>query len=105
MPKLTGGMRDYVEASYRLTQLNKPDYFMVLEKHNKILCKAFDYVGLDYKKYIFIDKSLIRKNKNKTLVADTQKGKKLFNFKIKTNIDNLIKIMMENDLAKEKNDK
>ena len=104
-----GYARDYVEASYRLTQLNKPDYFVIgsgkAYSIKYFVKKAFDYVGLDYKKYIFIDKSLIRKNKNKTLVADTKKAKKLFNFKIKTNIDNLIKIMMENDLAKEKNDK
>ena len=66
--------------------------------------KCFAYVGLNFKKYVSIDKKLIRKNKNKTLVADTRKANKVFNFKPKTNINKLIKIMMENDLKIEKND-
>jgi GDPmannose 4,6-dehydratase len=102
-----GYARDYVEAAYNLMQLKKPDYFVIGSgKAHSIKYfaeKAFNYVGLDYTKFIKIDKKLIRKNKNKTLVADTKKAKKLFNFKIKTNIDKLIKIMMENDLKIEKN--
>ena len=102
-----GYARDYVEASYKLTQLKKPDFFVIgsgkAYSIKYFVKKSFDYVGLNYKKYVFIDKKLIRKNKNKTLVADTRKAKKFFNFKIKTNLDQLIKIMMENDLKLEKN--
>ena len=89
-------------------QLKKPDYFVIgsgkactIEYFAK---KCFDYVGLNYKKFIFIDKKLLRKTKNKTLVADTSKAKKKFKFKIKTDINKLIKIMMDNDLKLEKND-
>ena len=52
--------------------------------------KAFSLVGLDYKNFVRIDKRLFRKNKNKILIADISKAKKMFNFRIKTNIDELI---------------
>ncbi len=103
-----GYARDYVEAAYRLMQLKKPDFFVI--GSGKAISikyfakKAFDYVGLDYKKYVRIDKKLYRKNTNKTLVADTSKAKRIFNFKIKTNIDKLVEIMMKNDLEIEKDD-
>ena len=103
-----GYARDYVEAAYNMMQLKKPDYFVIgsgkacsIEFFAK---KCFDYVGLNHKKYIFINKKLLRKTRNKILVADTSKAKKSFKFKPKTDINKLIKIMMDNDLRIEKND-
>ena len=97
-----GYARDYVEAAYNMMQLKNPNFFVIGSgKSNSIeyfAKKAFSYVGLNYKKYVEVDKNLIRKAKNKTLVADTKKAKKYFNFKIKTDLNNLIKIMMDNDL-------
>ncbi len=102
-----GYARDYVEAAYKLTQLKRPEYFVIgsgkAYSIKYFAKKAFEHVGLDYKKYISIDKNLIRKNKTKTLVANTKKAKKYFNFNPKTNILKLIKIMVENDLKIEKN--
>ena len=101
-----GYARDYVEAAYKLTQLRKPDVYVIGSGKSfsikYFVKKCFEYVGLDYKKYVYVDKKLIRKNKNKTLIADTTKAKKHFKFKNKTNINDLIKIMMENDLNIEK---
>jgi len=101
-----GYARDYVEAAYKMMQLKNPDFFVIgsgkATSIKYFAKKAFDYVGLNYTKYIRIDKKLFRKNKNKILIADTKKAKKSFNFKIKTNIDKLIKIMMGNDLKIEK---
>ena len=45
-----------------------------------------------------LDKKLIRPSKTVSLVGDTKKAKKILNFKVKTNLDKLISIMMENDL-------
>ena len=55
-------------------------------------------LGLNYKNYLITDKKLFRKGATKTLVADTSKAKKDFRFKINTNLNKLIKIMMDNDL-------
>ena len=75
-----GYARDYVEAAYKLTQLKKPDYFVIgsgkATSIKYFAQKAFNHVGLDYKNFVRIDKKLFRKNKNKTLVADIRKAKK-----------------------------
>ena len=60
------------------------------------------FVGLNYKKYIQINKKLLRPSKNATLVGNTNKAKRFIKFKSKTSIDKLISIMMENDLNLEK---
>ena len=54
---------------------------------------------------IKIDKKLIRKVKNKTLVADTKKARKIFKFRPTTTLDQLVKIMIQNDLRIEKDKK
>ena len=87
-------------------QLKKPDYFIIGSGKSYsveyFLKKSFEYVGLNYKKYLVINKRLLRPSKNATLVADTSKAKKTFNFKSTTSINKLISIMMENDLKLEK---
>ena len=102
-----GYAKDYVEAAHKIMQLSKPDIFVIgsgkshsIEYFAK---KCFQYVGLDYKKYLKIDKKLLRSSKTVSLIADTSKAKKTFNFKIKTDLDKLISIMMNNDLEIESN--
>tara|TARA_S200000501_G_scaffold21866_2_gene19155 strand:- start:1551 stop:2522 length:972 start_codon:yes stop_codon:yes gene_type:complete len=103
-----GYAKDYVEAAYNIVQLKKPDYFVIgsgkAHSVEYFLKKAFEYVGLNYKKYIQINKKLIRPSKNSTLVANTAKAKKVLKFKNKTDINKIISIMMENDLKLEGND-
>ena len=47
-----------------------------------------------------IDKKLLRKNKTKNLKANLTKSKKILKYKVKTNIKELIKIMMESEIKK-----
>ena len=97
-----GYAKDYVEAAYKIMQLKKNDFYIIGSgKKTSILDfvkKCFRYVNLNYKDYLIIDKKLFRKGKTKTLVADTTKAKKDFKFRVNTNLDKLIKIMMDNDL-------
>ncbi len=97
-----GYAKDYVEAAYKIMQLKKNDFYIIgTGKKTSILDfvkKCFRYVNLNYKDYLIIDKKLFRKGKTKTLVADTTKAKKDFKFRVNTNLDKLIKIMMDNDL-------
>ena len=60
--------------------------------------KSFEYLGLNYKKYLRINKKLVRKIKTQTLVANPAKANRVFKFNPSTNLDKLIKIMIENDL-------
>ena len=99
-----GYAKEYVEYSWKIMQRKKPDFYIIGSgKNNTVeyfVRKCFEYVGLNYKKYIKIDKKLFRPSKTKNLVADTLKAKKELNFKLKTDLDGLIKIMMDDELKK-----
>ena len=101
-----GYAKDYVEAAYKIMQKKKPQFFIIGSGKKtsviEFVKKCFSYVKMDYKKYLIIDKRLFRKGATKTLVANTKKAKKEINFKIKTNINKLVKIMMDNDLEAER---
>mgnify|MGYP001157277104 FL=1 len=93
---------DYVKAAYKIMQLPKPEVFVIgsgkgytVEYFAK---KCFQYVGLNYKKYLRVDKKLFRPSKTVSLIANASKAKKAFNFKIETNIDKIVSLMMDSDL-------
>jgi len=98
---------DYVEISHKIVQQKKPDFFIIAtgKKHSveDFVKKSFSYVGLNYKKYLTTNKKLFRPSKTVSLSGDTKKAKKILNFKIKTDLNRLVKVMMDNDLKIEKN--
>ena len=100
-----GYANDYMEAAYQIMQLKKPDFFIIGSGSQcsikDFTRKCFSYVGLDYKKYLVIDKRLFRKGRTSSLMADTKKARRVFNYKVKTNINKLVSIMMDNDLELE----
>jgi len=97
-----GYAKDYVKAAYKIMQLSKPEVFVIASGKSYtveyFVKKCFKYVNLNYKRYVKINKKLLRPSKTKSLVGDTKKAQKIFNFKIETNLDQLISLMMENDL-------
>jgi GDPmannose 4,6-dehydratase len=100
-----GYAKDYVEASWKIMQLKKPEFFVIASGTNYtveyFVKKCFEYVGLNYKNYVKIDPNLIRKAKTSSLKGNTSKAKKHFKFnQKKTNLDQLIKIMMDSELSK-----
>ena len=101
-----GYAKDYVEMAYKIVQSKKPDFFIIAtgKQHTveEFVKKCFSYVNLDYKKYVKIDKKLFRPSKTVSLVGDIKKAQKVLNYKVKTNLDKLISIMMDNDLKIEK---
>jgi len=104
-----GYAKDYVKAAYKIMQLSDPDIFIIASGKSYsveyFVNRCFQYVGLNYKKYLKINKKFLRPSKNTSLVGDTSKAKRKFNFKIETNLDDIISIMMENDLKNEMNEK
>ena len=85
-------------------QKKKPDFYVIgtgkIYSVEYFVKRCFQYVGLNYKKYIRIDKKLFRPSKTRNLKADNRKAKKELNFKLKTNLDSLIKIMMDEEMKK-----
>ena len=102
-----GYAKDYIKAAYKIMQLSNPDVFIIASGKSYsveyFVKKCFQHVGLNYKKHLKINKKFLRPSKNATLVGDTSKAKKKINFKIETNLEKIISIMMENDLRIEMN--
>ena len=97
-----GYAKDYVIAAHKMMQLKKSDFFIIgtgkVHSIEYFVRKSFEYLGLNYKKYLRINKKLVRKIKTQTLIANPTKAKRVFKFNPSTNLDKLIKIMIENDL-------
>ncbi len=102
-----GYAKDYAKVAYKIMQLSKPDVFVIASGKSTsveyFVKKCFEYVNLNYKKYLKINKKLLRPSKTTSLIGDTSKAKKVLKFKIDTDINKLISIMMENDLKIEQN--
>jgi GDPmannose 4,6-dehydratase len=95
---------DYVEAMWMILQHKKPDDFVVAtgETHTVAeLCEtAFSYVGLNWKKYVVVNKKWIRPTETGPLVGDYTKIRKTLGWKPKTRFKDLIAMMLQSDLAK-----
>ena len=104
-----GYAKDYMEVAHKIMQLSKPDVFVIASGKSHSVeyfaKKCFQYVGLNYKNYLRVNKKLLRTSKTVSLTGDTSKAKKVFNFKIENNLDKIISIMMDNDLKIEINNK
>ena len=85
-------------------QQKKSDFFIIGTGKNtsveEFTKECFKYIGLNYKKYLKIDKKLLRSNKTRNLKANLSKTRKILKFRAKTDIKELIKIMMDDELTK-----
>ncbi len=101
-----GHAQDYVKAMWLILQQDKPeDYVIGTGKDYSVedfAKKAFGHVGLNYKDYITIDKSLIRPSEVDTLVANYSKAKKNLKWQPKISFDDLVANMVESDLEEVK---
>ncbi len=97
-----GHAKDYVEAMWLMLQKKKPDDFVIAtnEQHSvKDFAKlAFSIVGLDYKKFVKIDKNLYRPAEVQTLLGDYSKARRILKWKPKVSFKNLVKDMVLSDL-------
>ena len=97
---------DYVEAMWLMLQQNAPDDFVVATGRTttvRDMCRiAFEYVGLNYEEYIFIDPKFYRPAEVEVLLGNPAKAKNILGWEAKTSLDDLIKMMMDADLARVK---
>ncbi len=93
---------EYVEAMWLiLQQKNAGDYVVGTGKIHSIkyfVEKAFDCVGLNYEKFVKINKIYFRPAETELLVANPSKINKKTGWKARTKIDELIEKMVTNDL-------
>jgi len=98
-----GYAEDYVEAMWKMLQQKKPQDFVIgtgkIHSVKDFLKIAFDYVGLDYKKYVKFDKKFMRPKDNIILKANFKKAKKILNWSPKTNFKQLVHKMVDFDIT------
>jgi len=89
---------DYVEAMWLMLQQKRADDYVVAtgELHSVAdVCKvAFGVLGLDYKKFVEVDKKLFRQSEAKALVGDASKAQKVLGWQSKTKFEEMIKKMV-----------
>ena len=95
---------DHVEAMWLMLQQDKPDDFVIAtgETHTiRDLCvEAFSYLGLDWEKYVVVDKRFIRPTETGPLVGDASKARKELGWKPKVNFKSLISMMVDAHIAR-----
>jgi GDPmannose 4,6-dehydratase len=97
-----GHAKDYVEAMWLMLQQNKPDDFVIATGKQYSVRQfaklAFEIADLDYKKYLKIDKKLLRPAEVNSLIGNCKKAKKILRWNSKISFNQLVKDMVESDL-------
>lgn len=98
-----GHARDYVEAMWLMLQQPTPDDYIIAtgETHTvREFCEhAFSYVGLDWKKYVRIDKYYFRPTEVDVLLGDARKARERLGWAPKIGFTQLVELMVDADLA------
>jgi GDPmannose 4,6-dehydratase len=100
---------DYVEGMWMMLQHDKPDDF-VLATGKSITVKefaelAFSNQGLDYQNFVETSERYFRPNEVEYLLGDYSKAKSNLGWEPKTNIKDLVSMMVEEDLLLAKREK
>ena len=97
-----GHAKDYVKAMWLMLQQKKPSDFVIGTGHmhsvKDFLKTAFSIAGLDYKKYVRFNKSLLRPAEVETLRANYSKAKRILRWKPTITFKELVKEMVSEDL-------
>ena len=93
---------DYVEAMWLMLQQKTPKDYVIAtgETHTvkEFLEETFNILGLDWKKYVKIDKDFMRPAEVPLLIGDSSKAEKELGWKPKIGFKQLVKMMVESDL-------
>ncbi len=93
---------DYVEAMWLILQQKKPDDYVIAtgETHSvkEFLTEAFSYAGLNWKKYVEIDKKYFRPTEVDILIGNAAKASRKLKWKPKVKFKSLVHMMVDSDL-------
>ena len=97
-----GFAKDYCQAMWLMLQQDKPEDYVIAtgETHSvkEFLQLAFGYVGLNWKKYVVIDKELYRPAEVYLLKGDFSKARRKLGWKPKVGFEDLVKMMVDADI-------
>ena len=95
---------DYVEAMWRMLQQETPDCYVVATGRTttvREMCRiAFEYVGLDYEKYVVIDPEFYRPAEVDLLCGNPAKAKERLGWQARTSLEELVRMMVDADMKR-----
>jgi len=104
-----GHAKDYVRAMWLMLQQKQPEDFVIStgKQHSvkEFANLAFSRLGMDYRKYLKIDKSLNRPSEVNSLLGDCKKANRKLNWKPKINFKELVYDMVDSDFKNLKKNK
>ncbi|MHC4632760.1 MAG: GDP-mannose 4,6-dehydratase, partial [Planctomycetota bacterium] len=93
---------DYVEAMWLMLQRDKPDDYVVAtgESHSvrEFVKEVFDYLDLDWQKYVEIDPRYFRPTEVDYLEGDASKARKVLKWKPRVTFGELVRMMTDADM-------
>jgi GDPmannose 4,6-dehydratase len=99
-----GFAEEYMESIHLMLQQEKPDDFVIAtgETHSveEFAKLAFESVGLDWKKFVKVDKKFFRPAEVSYLKGDSTKASKKLHWKPKTKFKHLVKLMLDEDIKR-----
>jgi GDPmannose 4,6-dehydratase len=98
-----GYAKDYVEAMWLMLQQPTPDDYVIATGETysirDFLTETFNYLGLDWENYVVIDSKHFRPAEVDILIGDPSKAKRVLGWEAKTKFKELVKLMVEAELA------
>jgi GDPmannose 4,6-dehydratase len=93
---------DYVKAMWLMLQQSKADDYVIATGKTysvqQLVETAFSYAGLDWQKFVKVDKALIRPAEVDLLVGDATKAKQELGWEPKVSFEKMIQMMVDSDL-------
>lgn len=100
---------DYVKAMWRMMQQNNPDDYVIAtgiaHSVKDFIKLAFEHVKLDWEKFVVQDPQFIRPAEVDHLLGDSSKAHKVLGWKPSVDFAGLVKMMVDSDLTKLKQQK
>ncbi|HVO70110.1 MAG TPA: GDP-mannose 4,6-dehydratase [Aggregatilineaceae bacterium] len=94
---------DYVRAMWLMLQQDKPDDYVIAtgETHSveELVSVAFDHAGLDWHEHVVQDPQFMRPAEVDFLVGDASKARRVLGWQPKVTFAELIRMMVDADLA------
>lgn len=95
---------DYVKAMWLMLQQSTPEDYVIATGETKsvreLVQAAFGHVGLDWEKYVRVDKAFLRPAEVDLLVGDSTKAKEELGWEPSVSFESMIKMMVEADLER-----
>ena len=99
-----GHAREYVRAMWLMLQQDEPEDFVIAtgEQHSvrEFAEVAFTHLGLDYRDHVVVDPQFLRPADVDTLLGDASKAKQKLGWTYKSTFKDLVREMVEADLAR-----